>query len=199
MMVNLLPKHLRSIKDIQQPIIEPDGNVASIQDMMSSDRGPPSSMVTRSGLVQLRSSQEVMLGIPVLAQPLARPRVFLCCLWTLSTHFLLYWKHFPLLKGNVLKSNVMSNLCIQMLVNNWPQPETEIFVSQTLFFIVYDSYLSNTSLRIIFYFHIHISFGLISKGYEDTQINDEWAISAALLLSQKMKIKYMKPYQRVNI
>ena len=88
-----------------------------------------------------------------------------------------------------------------MLVNNWPQPETEIFVSQTLFFIVYnfDSYLSNTSLRIIFYFHIHISFGLISKGYEDIQINDEWAISAALLLSQKMKIKYMKPYQRVNI
>ena len=88
-----------------------------------------------------------------------------------------------------------------MLVNNWHQPETKIFVSQTLFFIVYnfDSYLSNTSLRIIFYFHIHISFGLISKGYEDTQINDEWAISAALLLSQKMKIKYIKAYQRVNI
>ena len=80
MMVNLLPKHLRSINDIQQPIIEPDGNVASIQDMMSSERGPPSSMVTRSGLVQLRSSQEVMLGIPVLAQPLARPTVSSCCL-----------------------------------------------------------------------------------------------------------------------
>ena len=80
MIVNLLPKHLRSIKDIQQPIIEPDGNVASIQDMMSSERGPPSSMVTRSGLVQLRSSQEVMLGIPVLAQPLARPTVSSCYL-----------------------------------------------------------------------------------------------------------------------
>ena len=37
------------------------------------------------------------------------------------------------------------------------------------------------------------------KGYEDTHKNDEWAISAALLLSQKMKIKYINAYSGFNI
>ena len=47
MIVNLLPSQCRRINDTQQPNIEPDGSVARIQDIMSSDRGSPSSIVTR--------------------------------------------------------------------------------------------------------------------------------------------------------